>query len=70
VPERHKTTKKGEINMSNENITEDEKDKLIELSMAFFDDVLPQIGDICIQDYTALSEMSTLFAKFKSKQNT
>jgi hypothetical protein len=53
--------------MSNENITEDEKDKLIELSMAFFDDILPQIGCICIQDYPALSEMSTLFTKFKEK---
>jgi hypothetical protein len=53
--------------MSNENITEDEKDKLIELSMAFFEDVLSQIGSICIQDYAALSEMSTLFTKFKEK---
>ena len=53
--------------MSNKNITEDEKDKLIELSMAFFDDILPQIGCICIQDYPALSEMSTLFTKFKEK---
>ena len=53
--------------MSNENITADEKDKLIELGMAFFDDVLPQIGGICIQDYAALSEMSTLFKQFKGK---
>lgn len=40
-----------------------ERDELLEKSLIFFDEVIPQIGKICLQDYENLNELGTLLSK-------
>lgn len=45
----------------------DDKQDCIDRAAIFFDDVMPQIGGICIQDYANLNELAMLLTKLRSK---
>jgi L-rhamnose mutarotase len=42
--------------------------ELIRRSKKFFDDVLPQLSDICIQDYSNINEMGILFNELEVEE--
>jgi len=44
-----------------------EREEALKLSVQFFDDVLPQVGDLCLQDYVALNELAISFTKLDTR---
>lgn len=44
-----------------------EMQEFIDRANMFFEDVMPQIGGLCIQDYGNLNELGILLSKLKSK---
>lgn len=40
----------------------------INMAAIFYDDVIKQIGNICIQDYQNLNELGILLRKLRTKQ--
>lgn len=47
---------------------QDEKDLLIEKMIIFFDEVMPQIGGLFIQDYGNLNDIGLLMTRFKNEK--
>jgi hypothetical protein len=44
--------------------------RLIQLSDAFLNEVLPQAGKLCFQDYGAINELANLLTKLKQQEES
>lgn len=42
--------------------------RLVQLADAFYEDVLPQLGGLSIQDYAGMNEMGILLNQLKKKE--
>ena len=47
-----------------------EAQECIDRAAVFLEDVIPQIGELCIQDYDNLNQLGILLEKLKSRKTT
>lgn len=45
-----------------------EAQECIDRAAIFYDDVMKQVGNLCIQDYQNLNELGVMLAKLRTKQ--